>query len=173
MDTKRTQTTESDREALRGAMLALHCHEDFAEILDVRDEATGRRVGFVVRMRGGREFEVKVRTGRPTVDTWDDEGWGGKVDADEPAPHEPFFDDPNYASPKPVPMVDDDGAYLDHRGLMPCCDTEPNAFASLTDPDQREPEYRCPKCMRLCYGEHPDAEDVTAAENAAGWDATP
>ena len=90
MDTKRTYTTESDRETLRGAMLALHCHVDYAEILDVRDEATGRRVGFVVRMRDGREYEVKVRTGRPTVDTWDDEGWGGKADTDalEP-PHEP------------------------------------------------------------------------------------
>jgi hypothetical protein len=59
-------------------MLALHCHPDFLEVLDLRDEATGRQVGYVVRLRGGREFECRLRTDRPTDDTWDARDWDGR-----------------------------------------------------------------------------------------------
>lgn len=66
--------------------------------------------------------------------------------------------------------VFDRGAYLDWKGQMICCDTEPEPFAV---DGQREPEYHCPKCSRMCLGNHLEDEEVWAAERAAGWDPNP
>lgn len=81
-------TTDTDREVLEAAARELSRHPDFLENLDVRDAETGNRTGFVVRLRGGRELAVALRTDGPTDDTWDDRDWDGT-----PPPVEPFFDD--------------------------------------------------------------------------------
>lgn len=61
-------------------------------------------------------------------------------------------------------------AYLTGCDLtMACCDTEP---VQISDDD-----YICPKCNRLCLGEHADDADLRAqvetAERRAGWDPSP
>jgi hypothetical protein len=61
-------------------------------------------------------------------------------------------------------------AYLTGCDLtMACCDTEP---VQISDED-----YICPKCNRLCLGEHADDADLRAqvetAERRAGWDPSP
>lgn len=76
----------------------------------------------------------------------------------------------------PVPeqqeMVSATAAYDNYDGTMACCNVEAEMFQPA-DPEDLEPEHRCPKCKRICLGEHPDASEARSAENKAGWDATP
>ena len=81
--------------------------------------------------------------------------------------------EPPHAGMEPLngsERVFDRGAYLDWKGLMCCCETEPEPFAV---DGQREPDYHCPKCSRMCLGNHLEDEEVWAAERAAGWDPNP